>query len=548
MSESLSGSFTEASLSFFDKGKNSDFDITNNESFGGNSFKNDSFNVILGEYKEVILNSLITAFGIDRLIFKDIDGGNVQTIHNAKEGVYANKTFEERGERKYNRDDYATSSYMNKRRKQDFKNNDKIYDCYTGRELPKDGRAHLEHIVSAKENHDNIDMRILFSKEEMSEVINQKDNTTYIDGSMNQSKSDTPLKEWEDRVSKKDKSKTNGEFYGVDSKKAHAADENARSVIDEQVARRKFKHYSKGMAKDSLMQGGQMAIRQGLGVVLAEVTMTILDEVPDTIRRLRGEFSVEKFFSNMGSLVAVAFERVKSKLGHILEAIKSGFVAGAFNSIITTIINMFITTAKNIVRLIRQAMVSITEAVRILFFDKEERTTGERVIAAAKVIVTGASTVLGVIVEQGLRTSLEGSGLVAIPVIGSVIGEVIPIFAGTLLTGLLSVTFLYFMDNSEIIKKLIDFINKVSDDCFDRALGTISQANYLLDKYIADLCSIDIDGLRSQVADIHEVNLGLAIGDNQCLYRYCENHNIKLQFSNTEEFVDLMLSDEALEI
>lgn len=548
MTDSIDNSFTSTSFTFFDEGKRNDFGLSKDKNYGNNCFDNNSFNNILGEYKEVILNSLITAFGLDQLIFNDKDGGNVQTIHNAKEGIYANDTFRERGERKYNRDDYATASYMNSRRKQDFKNNDKIYDCYTGRELPKDGRTHLEHIVSAKENHDRTDMRILFDKDEMSKIINQKDNTAYIDGSMNQSKSDTPLREWENKTSKKDNSKTNGEYYGVNPEMAHAADDKARKTIDEQVARRKLEHYSKGIAKDSLKQGSQLAIRQGLGVVFTEVTMTIIDEIPETIKRLKGDFSVEKFFSSMGSLVAIAFERVKAKLGHILESIKTGFVAGVFNSIITTIINMFVTTAKNIVRLIRQAMVSITEAVRILFFDKEKRTTGERVIAAAKVIITGASTVLGVLVEQTLSSALKGTGIVAIPVIGPILGDIIPIFTGTLLTGLLSVTFLYFMDNSKSIQKLIEFINKVSEDCFDRALKTIKEANNLLDEYIANLCSIDIDGLRAKIADIHEINLGLAIGDDSYLYKYCENNNIKLQFKNTNEFIDLMLSDEALEI
>ena len=546
--ENINRSFSSTSFTFFDNGNDSDFGLSKNSEYGKNCFSNNSFNEILVEYKAVILNSLITAFGLDQLIFNDKDGGNVQTIHNAKEGIYANDTFKERGEREYNRNDYATASYMNSRRKKDFNNIDKIYDCYTGRELPKDGRTHLEHIVSAKENHDRVDMRILFSKEEMSDIINQKNNTTYIDGSMNQSKNDSSLKEWENKISKKDNRKTNGEYYGIDQKMAHAADGKARKTIDEQVARKKIEHYSKEITKDSLKQGGQIAIRQGLGIVFTEVAMTIIDEIPKTIKMLNGNFSVEKFFSSMSALVSIAFERIKNKLDNILEAIKTGFVSGVFNSIVTTIINMFFTTAKNIVRLIRQAMVSITEAVRILFFRKKETTAGERVIAAAKVIITGASTVLGILVEQTLSSSLQTTGLTTIPVIGSILADIIPIFAGTLLTGILSVTFLYFMDNSEIIKKLITFINKVKEDCFDRALGTIKQANNLLDDYIANLCNIDIDGLRSKIADIHEINLGLAIGDNSYLYKYCENNNIKLQFRNTEEFIDLMLSDEELEI
>lgn len=546
----FTNSFTTIALNSYQIGQDSEINIMNDQkdSDRGIFNNNSTFNDLLSQYRSVVLNSLITAFGLDQLIFKDIDGGNVQTMHNAENHVYANDTFRERGERSYNRNDYAPSSYMNARRKRDFQNNEHIYDCYTGRELPKDGRAHLEHIVSAKENHDRTDMRILFDKEEMSNIINGEKNTAYIDGSMNESKSEKPLKEWEAKTSRRDKSKTNGEYYGVDSERAHAADERARKNIDEQVARKKLAHYSSSMAKDSLKQGGQMAIRQALGVVFTEVAATVMDEVPNIIKQLRSNFSVEKFFQKIGELISKAFERVKSRMGDVLEAIKTGFTAGVFASITTTIINMFATTAKNIVRLIRQAMVSITEAIRILFFDKEKRTTGERVIAASKVLMTGASTVLGVLVEQSLSSFLQSTGIAAIPVIGGVLVDIIPLFVGTLLTGLLSVTFIYYMDNAESIQKLISFIDRISEDCFDRSVKTINEANRLIDEYIAELCSVDIEKLRAQVADIHEVNLALACGNNDVLYKYCHNNNIKLQFHNTKQFVNLMLSSEELEI
>lgn len=545
----MSTSFTAVALSSYQLGEDSNIIMKDSQGSDGGTFENNSsLNELLNQYRSVVLNSLLTAFGLDQLLFRDKDGGNVQTIHNAEQHVYANETFHQRGEKAYDRDDYAPQSYMNARRKSDFQANEHIYDCYTGRELPKDGRAHLEHIVSAKENYDRTDLRILFSKEEMSKVINGENNTAYINSGMNESKSKKPLKEWEAQTSRKDKTKTNGEYYDVNSEKAHVADERARKSIDQDVARKKLAHYSSSMAKDGLKQGGQMAIRQALGVIFTEVAATVMDEVPNIIKQLRSNFSVENFFKKIGELVSNAFERVKAKMGDVLEAIKTGFTSGVFTSIITTVINMLATTAKNIVRLIRQAMVSITEAVRIFFFDKEKRTTGERVIAASKVLMAGASIVLGVLVEQSLSSFLETTGIAAIPVIGGALVEIIPIFIGTLLTGLLSVTFLYYMDHAESIQKLIAFIDRISEDCFDRSVKTINEANRLLDEFIAELCSIDLGKLRAQVADIHEVNLAIACGDTGAMYKYCDNNGIKLQFHNTKQFVSLMLSSDDLEI
>ena len=183
----LSNSFTTVALSSYQLGEDSNISMNDSQSSDGGTFQNNSsLNELLNQYRSVVLNSLITAFGLDQLLFKDKDGGNVQTIHNAEQHVYANDTFHERGERAYDRKDYAPQSYMNPRRKRDFQANEHIYDCYTGRELPKDGRAHLEHIVSAKENHDRTDLRILFDKEQMSKVINGEKNTAYIGSNMNE--------------------------------------------------------------------------------------------------------------------------------------------------------------------------------------------------------------------------------------------------------------------------------------------------------------------------------------------------------------------------
>lgn len=511
------------------------------------SFENGNFDGLFHQYQGVIINSLVTAFGLDRILFSDDkDGGNVQTIHNAENHVYANDTFKNRGERAYNRNDYATATYMNKRRKKDFQNTENLTDGYTGKDLAKDGSSHLEHIVSAKENHDNTAMRVLFTKEEMSETINSDNNTLYTNASLNMSKNSYTMEEWANKQSKKDPTKSNAEFYGVNTEKAYAADTNARKQIDAKVARRKLEHYSKSMAKDSLKQGSLMAIRQALGLVFTEAAMVVMDEMPDLIKSMKNDFSMERFFSRIGDIVKIAFNRVKEKKGDILEAIKSGFVSGIFASITTTIINLFATTAKNIVRLIRQAMVSITEAVKILFFDKEKRTTGERVVAASKVALVGASTVLGVLVEQNLSEALTKMGIGTIPIIGPVLIDVISTFTGVLLTGLLSVSFIYYIDHSEKIKDLITFIDKIRENCFDSALNKMNEANRLIDNYIAKLCDIDVDQLRSKIDELHDINDALKSANTVALYTYCSNNHITLQFNDSEEFMEFMLDEDAI--
>lgn len=497
------------------------------------------------EYRSVLFNSLITTFGLDSFLFRDIDGGNVQTMHNAKNKVYANEEFRERGERQYKRDDYATANYMNARRKQDFQQNEKIVDGYTGKDLPKDGRAHLEHVVSAKENHDNVEMRILFSKNGMHEIVNDKNNTIYTDSSLNMSKSDSSLGEWKDKPNRKNQDKTNAEAFELDEKMATKVDKNARKVIEEKVARKKMQHYAGSIASDSIKQGGKLAVRQALGVVLTEAACCLIDEVPQIMRDLKQNFSIEQFFEKMAKLVGETFNRIKLKFKAVWDALGEGFFSGIFTSITTAVVNMFLTTAKNVVTLIRQCFVSITAALKVLILNPDKLSAGERTVAALKILLTGASAVLGVIANQAVSDILSGTGIAAIPLVGEVLVDVIPAFIGTLLTGIMTVTVLHYMDHSPQVQQLIEFINNFVVDKYASAVNAYKDANAKIDRYISELMAIDLDFIKDQGDDLEQINR-LADSDPDVfasvLFRYHEKYHVDLQFHSFNEF-DQFMSD-----
>jgi len=517
----------------------------------GNEYASNSLSPLLEEYKKTVINSIVTAFSLDNFFFKDVDGGSVQTMRNAKSGVYANDMFKMRGEREYNRDDYASSNDMNAKRKHDFKTKENICDGYKGSECPKDahgrydGRTHLEHIVSAKESHDNVEFRVLFSKDEMREIINDDSNTTYTDSSLNQSKGDKPLTEWMNKQ-KKGCEQKNAERFGVDRKQATAMDKKARKVINEQLARKKLEHYASSMTQDCLKQGGAMAVRQALGVVLTEVSITVFDEIPSAYLAVKANFTAEAFFTRITYIVKKAFSRVRKKMGAVWEAFQGGALSGVMSSLVTTIVNMFKTTGKNIVRIIRQTMSSVTEAVKTLFFDRDGRSPGERLLAATRILLVGAATVLGVVTEQALNEILETSGLAAIPYIGGVFVEGVSSFAGILLTGLLSVTLVYFLDHAKIVKKIIAFIDKIFVDGIVRASKKWEEANRLLDAYVASLCEIDVLALRSEVRRLNLLAQALMRGETSEVYAYCQASGIALQFSNTDEFNAFMSNESSV--
>lgn len=511
---------------------------------GKGNLEGNDLNQLFGDYKKVVFNSLITTFGLDYLLFKDKYGGNVQTEHNFKEKIYINEEFQERGERKYNRDDYAPANDMHITRTRDFKTNDKIIDGYNPiRELPKDGRTHLEHVVSAKEIHTNDTVRMLNTKEEMKELINNKDNTLYADSSANQSKADKPLVDWMNEK-KNGRDETNAERFNIDKEAAITADKKARNSINQETARKEFNHYAKSMTKDALSQGGLMAMRQGLGVVFTEVTFVIFDEIPKIFKEMKNNFSMSKLFEKIGSMIETAFNRVKDKFSDILEAMGKGFLAGVFSSITTTVINIFFSTSKNIVRIIRQSWASFVEALKIIFINPENLPFSERMHAAAKIILTGLSLITGVLLEEAMNKLLQSTGIVSIPIIGGLLLEVIPVFIGTLVSGLLSVSILYLLDNHLTVNKIREWINK--NPC-NEILKNYQEINHKLDKYISELEKIDFSEFERQLTEIRTLN-NLIENEKgrdvtELLYKYLKTNRETLQFSNFQEF-DNCMSDE----
>ncbi|MFY9180386.1 MAG: hypothetical protein WAO12_11500, partial [Venatoribacter sp.] len=60
------------------------------------------------ELEKTVVNSLTTTFGLDPSLFKDKVGGEVDTVHNVRQGIYASgdekKKYENKGA--YNSDKY----------------------------------------------------------------------------------------------------------------------------------------------------------------------------------------------------------------------------------------------------------------------------------------------------------------------------------------------------------------------------------------------------------------------------------------------------------
>src|SRR5699024_4888093 len=135
----------------------------------------------------------------------------------------------------------------------------------------------------------------------------------------------------------------------------------------------------------------------------------------------------------------------------LFEKFLSGTVGVALASLTRTLCNIFFTTAKKAVRLLRPAWPSIEEACRVLFSNRQSYPFGERMGAAVKILATGVSVVVGVLVNEAV------SKIVTLPVVG----ETVPAFCGAFISGIMSCTMLTFLDRSELVNKLMASLNNL---------------------------------------------------------------------------------------
>ena len=474
------------------------------------------------QYERVIVKSIITSFGLDFLI-SDRNGGDVDTIHNIRNNPNDYKSernkqnYENRGA--YNSNEYhGNSQYIETNRYySNQKKNSNLYDSYTNKKIAPNEKMDLDHVVSAKEIHDDPG-RVLSGLSGV-ELANSPENLKPTNPHTNrQKKADT----MEDYLEK------HGDEY-TDKEKARMreTDKKARSSIEAKI--NKAYYTSPAFWQDSAIAAGKvglkMGLRQALGFVFVEIWFAIKEEFEKVNSVLSMDAS--EFFNSLGNAVKRGIENCKKKYKQLLESFKDGALAGILSSLTTTLCNIFFTTGKNIVRIIRQAWTSIVEALKILFINPDQLPFGDRMLAFTKVIATGASVVIGVLINEAVASTALGQ----IPVVG----EVVSVFCGAFVTGIMSCTLLYILDTNPLVKKLVTMLNSFKST-YDIYMERLREEVALLEEYAAKLMEIDLDSFKKEVKAFSSISEEISSAPNElALNNILENAYKKMGFQKPWE-------------
>lgn len=477
------------------------------------------FESIFKQYERVLIESLVSSFGLDFLI-KDQHGGDVDTIHNVRQigqdeqMAYKNKAnrtdYNNRGD--YNSQDYHThEGYISRNQEiSEQKAAGQLYDAYTGQRIMPNEKSDLDHVISANEIHN--DRGRVLSGLRGTDLANSSENLQPTSRSINRSmkqKSVQEYLEWlkeheperaaelNSLLSKPANQLTDKEYAklqkyqqlsSIDPKRMEQADSAARSAYNAKLATAYYT--SPKFAKDLTLAAGNVGVRMGtrqaLGFIFAEIWFSVKEE----FQAQQGKFELGEFFTALGRGIKRGFERAKEKYAELISSFLDGAVSGALSSLTTTLCNIFFTTAKNTVKIIRQSYASLVEAGKVLFINPDNYTFGERMKAVVKILATGASVVAGVLVSEAVSKTPIGG----IPVLGGVVQT----FCGAFVTGIISCTLLYFLDRSEVMNRLFKALDGLHT--IETEIRYYRQQAAYFEQYAAKLMEIDLAQFQKEVS------------------------------------------------
>lgn len=415
----------------------------------------------MDEVKANVLQSIAGPFGLGKLLSAyDRDGGNVNTTHNARTGIYASEEerqrFEERGkldknalhsDERYTQSNAEMGTAMS---------NESLVDTYTGEPIrPSDAndsqlKPNLDHKVAAQTIHDD-PARVLAGLD-VPDLANDPGNlaptTSTVNGKKKAHSADelaailareaphraARLAELEQcranggtwtEQERKEYTKLNAQNK-IDIERLRAEQEKAQAEIDAKID---TAYYTSGKFATAALGAGvregiRFGVQQGLGVLLVEFLAASMDELRDLYRQGRSEASVRDEAAVRLGRVA---KRVSDKWRSALAGVGEGLLSGFLSSLVTTVINIFVTTGARIVRMVREGLFSLLRALKLLLLRPEGMTPRQALHEASKVLVGAGVLVGGIALEQVIATKLHafGLGLFADAVTAALVGALV---------------------------------------------------------------------------------------------------------------------------
>ena len=403
---------------------------------------------LLAKAQRDIVSAIAGPLGLGKVLaVYDKQGGNVTTIHNAQQGIYAN------ADELYNRNDYDRGFNSQGKKfagdskksvgatftKGQLDSKDQLVDGYTG-ETVMGMHTSPDHIVPLKSYHKN--GGYMQSKTQRADFATDTENLTSTQRGINHSMSDEDKLDWLDKKSN-GRSVSNEQHYGIDRERLEAAVQRGQAAADRHgpTAAEKAAFYSTHAAQTGMTEGLKMGAQQAFGLLMVELFSNALDEIKDLYRNGRES---DTLLAELGKRLKRVGDKVAAKWEQMLDSFSGGFISGFISNAVTVLVNLFVTTGKRAVRMIREGIFSLFKALKTFLFPPKDMTFPQAAHEALKLMAAGGVVVGGVALEEAAEKLI-----LSVPLFAPIAGMLTAILVGAATA--LSMTFVcYLLDKLDL--------------------------------------------------------------------------------------------------
>ncbi|WP_312726653.1 hypothetical protein [Stutzerimonas kunmingensis] len=431
------------------------------------SLKEQRLQKLFDDCQHQVLSQIIGPFGLSMAMFEDKNGGNVTTLHNFSRDYDEGEqpyvaTEDDRKLYAHSREEYSKEvrdKYELTQAEWDAKRDAKIaagVDEYTGYKVDADGRvqmpdggstpAELDHVVAVKAVHGNKKAQLGLAKvvdgevnvDAIKEVVNDDRNLALTNKPLNASKWSHDLKEWEERPKSEGDGKSNAEHFGVDKEKSDAKYETATEHVDSVASNALLKKQATELLQTGGKQAALMGMRQALGLLLTELVNGLFNEFKVLIKQ--GVEAGKTLFEEIRQRLARVIESVVKKIPDAVGQMFQGGVSGFMSNLLTFLINNFLSTAKRFVTVIREGLLGLFRAFKMIFLPPKHMTGDQALQEGLKILTTVVVTAVGLLLNETVATFMA-----TVPFLKPFADLITPVLIG-IMTGLLSAFLAYQID------------------------------------------------------------------------------------------------------
>ena len=181
-----------------------------------------------------------------------------------------------------------------------------------------------------------------------------------------------------------------------------AKEKKAIEAIEKKINDNYYKspEFANKTASAAVSEGGRMALQQLMGSVLVELFSGIITEIKDAYKNGRCQDSILADIKVRCKRIAA---NVATKWKEHVVSFGEGFLAGVLSSIVTTILNTFVTSAKRLARLLREGFNSVLRAFKTIVLRPEGTTMADAKHEAVKLIFTGGVLCGSILLEDAIE-------------------------------------------------------------------------------------------------------------------------------------------------